>query len=368
MLISESNISDISMSNFLVTVSREKVLPDERYDEKLFKQAYKAGLEAKELEKKNSKKKKLFTLSLISLSVLLLVVLIFFLLSLRKDTLEYVESVSPTNHSVYVPILYEEKLKSIPLSISPSNISAQSALVFDSKSGSVIFEKNSTERKSVASITKLLSVIVALETFNIEDSIEVSVENIPEDLEWTLQLKQGDRIKIDYLLKAMLLSSYNDAAYVLANAYPNGGYDSFIKAMNSKAQSLRMKDSMFSNPAGLDNEKNYSTAQDVGKLVSAVLNYKYIVDLSSKGAVTISWNSGEELKSHVVYTTNQLYGVNSYIRGLKTGITKDAGQCFVGYFIYPSGSQLITVILGSTDRFTETQNLERLSRTVLERE
>ena len=356
------------MSNSLVTVSKEKVLPEERYDEKLFKQAYKAGLEAKELEKKKSKKKKLLIFSLTLLSTFLLVGLTLFLLSIRKERFEYIESIFPSQQNVYTSIIEDTELKSIPLSISANSITAQSVLVFDRESGSVIFEKDSTERKSIASITKLLSVTVALESFNIEDSIEVSTENIPEDLDWTLELKQGDRIKVDYLLKAMLLSSYNDAAIVLANAYPNGGYDSFVKAMNSKAQSLRMENSMFSNPAGLDNEMNYSTAQDVGKLISAVLNYKYIVDLSSKGSSNISWNSGEELKSQIVYTTNQLYGMNPYIKGLKTGITKDAGQCFVGYFVYPNGSQLVTVVLGSTDRFTETQNLERLSRGVLERE
>ncbi|MDX9738951.1 MAG: hypothetical protein RBT33_01115 [Candidatus Dojkabacteria bacterium] len=355
------------MSNSLVTVNKEKVLPDERYDEKLFKQAYKAGLEAKEFEKKKSKKKKILFFSSVLLSTALLVGLSLFLLSFRKEKFEYVESALPSQQSVYSSITEDAQLKGIPLSISTNSITARSVLVFDSESGTVIFEKDSSERGSIASITKLLSVIVALESFNIDDSIEVSLENIPEDLDWTLELKEGDRIKIDYLLKAMLLSSYNDTAIVLANAYPNGGYDSFIKAMNSKAQSLRMKDSMFSNPAGLDNEMNYSTAQDVGKLVSAVLNYKYILDLSSKGSTNISWSSGEELKSQVVYTTNQLYGMNPYIKGLKTGITKDAGQCFVGYFVYPTGSQLVTVVLGSTDRFTETQTLERLSRKVLER-
>ncbi|MFA5622731.1 MAG: hypothetical protein WC981_00670 [Candidatus Dojkabacteria bacterium] len=356
------------MSNSLVTVNKEKNLPDERYDEKLFKQAYKAGLEAKELEKRKGKRKKILIFSSILLSTVLLVGLTLFLLSIRKEKFEYIESTLPSQQKIYGTIIEDTELKSIPLSISTNSITAQSVLVFDSESGTVIFEKDSSERRSIASITKLLTVIVALESFNIDDSIEVSLENIPEDLDWVLELKEGDRIKIDYLLKAMLLSSYNDTAIVLANAYPNGGYDSFIKAMNSKAQSLRMKDSMFSNPAGLDNEMNYSTAQDVGKLVSAVLNYKYIIDLASKGSVNISWTSGEELKSEVLYTTNQLYGMNAYIKGLKTGITKDAGQCFVGYFIYPNGSQLITVVLGSTDRFTETQTLERLSRKVLERE
>lgn len=255
----------------------------------------------------------------------------------------------------------------ITLNISANNISAQSVLVFDSRNGSLIFQKNIDERRAIASITKLLSVIVALETFNLDDTIEVSLENMPENLDWKLELQEGDNIKVDALLKSMLLSSFNDTAYILANAYPNGGYSGFVKAMNNKAKVLRMHDSMFSNPAGLDNERNYSTARDVGKLVSASLNYKYILEVTGKASANISWNSGDELKSKTIYTTNQLYGVNPYSRGLKTGITKDAGQCFVGYFVYPNKAEIVTVVLGSEDRFTDTQNLERLSRQVLER-
>ena len=355
------------MSNTLLTVNREKVLPDERYDEKLFKQAYKAGLEAKELEKKNSQKKKIFKISVILFFSFLILGLVSSTFLFKEEKLEYIESQEGNRQIELYDIHNELQVSPRTLNITTNNISAQSALVFDTSNGSVIFERNIDERRPIASITKLLSVIVALESYNLDDTIEVSLENIPENLDWKLELQEGDTIKIDALLRSLLLSSFNDTAYILANAYPNGGYNGFIKAMNKKAESLRMNDSMFSNPAGLDNEKNYSTARDVGKLISASLNYEYILEITSRASTNISWNSGEELKSKVIYTTNQLYGVNPYSKGLKTGITEDAGQCFVGYFVYPNRTELITIVLGSEDRFTDTQILERLSRRVLER-
>src|SRR5690606_20999503 len=99
------------MSNSLVTVNKEKVLPDERYDEKLFKQAYKAGLEAKEFEKKKSKKKKILFFSSVLLSTALLVGLSLFLLSFRKEKFEYVESALPSQQSVYSSITEDAQLK-----------------------------------------------------------------------------------------------------------------------------------------------------------------------------------------------------------------------------------------------------------------
>lgn len=346
------------------SANREKSLPDERYDEKLFKQAYKAGIEAKELEKKNIRKKNILKVIGILLSLLIFIGSILSIFFFKEKTSEYIEAIEGNRHKSLIKIEDNLVVSSLTEEISISEISAESVLVFNSKNGSILFEKNIDERRAVASITKLLSIMVALETFDIESSIDVNVDNIPEDLEWTLQLKQGDRIKVDYLLKAMLLSSYNDTAFIVANAYP-GGYDSFIKAMNKKAKVLRMDDSSFDNPAGLDSEKNYSTARDIGRLVSAVLNYEYILNLVDKGAAQISWNSTGELKSETVYTTNKLYGVNKYIKGLKTGITKNAKQCFVGYFVYDETREIITVVLGSEDRFKDTEKLELLSRKVL---
>ena len=80
------------------------------------------------------------------------------------------------------------------------------------------------------------------------------------------------------------------------------------------------------------------------------------------GKDTINWSSSEGLVSKEIMTTNQLYGTNKYMRGLKTGITDLAGQCFVGYFVYPSGNELITVVINSQDIFGETVLIEKYAR------
>ncbi len=355
------------MSNTLLSVNKEKVLSQERYDEKLFKQAYKAGLEAKEMEKKKKKRNLLMRIFISFFSILLVSVGIYLLLSLRKEKIEYTESLEIPRSLTYDTVEYEVSTDETYLDISPKNISALSALVYNPENGYIIYEKDIHTKRQIASITKLLSVLVALDTYDLEEVIEVDTSNIPEDLSWTLGLEAGDRIKVDYLLKSMLISSYNDTAYILANAYPNGGYKGFVEAMNVKAFQLRMVDSKFDNPAGLDSENNISTAYDVALLARASLNKEYILEMVNKGSTSISWYEGEELKDETISSTNQLYGVNKYVRGLKTGITDLAGQCFVGYFVYSNEKKLVTVVLNSQDRFTDTQNLERLSRDILER-
>ncbi|MGI6423063.1 MAG: D-alanyl-D-alanine carboxypeptidase family protein [Candidatus Dojkabacteria bacterium] len=340
---------------------KKRDLPDLRYDEKLFKQAYKAGLEAKRLKKLQKERRDLIRMGLVLLGILCIGLLIFLYFHLRGEKFEYIEVGIPSKHVEFQSL---ESLNYPSLKIN-TNISAQSALVFSPSTGFVIYEKNSDERRSIASITKLLTALVVLESFDTEEVIDVKLENIPENLDWQLELKEGDRVKVDFLLKAMLLSSYNNVGYILANAYEEGGYQGFIDAMNSKASTLRMKDSMFSNPAGLDSETNYSTAKDVGKLVAAVLNNGYILDIQSKSSLNVSWNSNGELVSKKIFTTNKLHDTNSYVRGLKTGITKNAGQCFVGLFEYPSENLLITIVLGSDDRFADTEKLERISRPLL---
>jgi D-alanyl-D-alanine carboxypeptidase len=303
------------MSNSFLEINREKNLPEERYDEKLFKQAYKAAIEARELEEKKRRRRSLGKFTLLTFIPVLVLSLVLSFFIFRKDIPEYIEPSSVNQHSVLDK--WDEGYDINPpyLGISTENISAQSALVFNTNSGSILYEKDIDERSSIASITKLLTAIIIIENYKLEDSIEVSLDNIPENLSWTLELQQGDTIKVDTLLRVLLISSYNDAAYVIANAYPNGGYNGFINEMNRKAKSLRMSNSKFSNPAGLDDENNYSTARDVARLVSASINYSYITDLVKRSSSVISWTSNDELINKTIYSTNQLYGEKSKCKG-----------------------------------------------------
>jgi len=335
----EEKVSDSTKNN--------RPLPDERYDFKLYKEAVKASKEAKRIAEKERRKKRV---EKTFLGIILFVIFSFGIYLISKvyaPKPEYIEA-----HEYPLSLSYE--------SIVEENIHQPANFDFDVEISalSVI----ASERVDIASLTKLMSVIIALDTFDLDESITVSTDNIPQDLDWTLGLKDGDVITVENILKAMLISSYNDAAYVLANAYPYGGYEGFIKGMNRRAKTLRMYSSSFSNPAGIDDPLNYSTAHDIAILSSVVRKYPQVLDIVNIGKDTINWSSSEGLVSKEIMTTNQLYGTNKYMKGLKTGITDLAGQCFVGYFVYPSGNELITVIINSQDRFGETVLIEKYAR------
>ena len=344
-----------------INKSVKKPLPDERYDEKLFKQVYKAAKEAKEIERKDKRRKNIFKAFLFLLIPLLVIAVVLLLLSLVKPKSEYIEAGQYPNVNT-LKYFNEEISESKNDEISVSEISALSAIVFNPNTGDILYEKESNEKRYIASLTKILSAIIVLETFSLDEVIEVNRENIPEDLDWQLGLENGDKISIENILKAMLMSSYNDTGYILANAYPYGGYEGFIMEMNSKASALRMNNSHFSNPVGIDEEENYSTAMDIALLISVALKYEYILDTVSLGNDIVDWSRDGEVISKKITTTNQLYGVNPYSKGFKTGITKLAKQCFAGYFEYSNGKRIVTVVLGSEDRFTDTALLERYSR------
>ena len=344
---------------------KEEIKSDNRYNRKLLNQAYKKAKKAREVEKKNKRKKKflrIFIYTLIPIVLISIVLSIFFLL---PKNIDFIEAVEKDSSKTFYEWGSEGVNHSQSLDISVINLSATSSIVFNPKNGAILFERNSTEKRSIASLTKIVSAIIILENYDLNESIEVSVENIPQDLDWTLGLVNGDKMMVEDLLKSMLISSYNDSGYILANAYPDGGYAGFVSAMNRKAKALQMNNSHFSNPSGLDDEGNYSTAMDLALLLSSATNYSKILEITALSKDTIKWNSKEGLVSKEILTTNQLYGINSYVRGLKTGVTDLAGECFVGYFVYPNSEELITVVLQSKDRFKDTTLLEKYSRQLL---
>jgi D-alanyl-D-alanine carboxypeptidase len=340
-------------------------LPDERYDAKLFKQAYKAAKQAREFEK-SKRQRDILLKSVIFITVgVILLCLLLYIVSTFKPKSEYVVTGSYPKDIYFEKILERDIEEGIEYVEFDEEISALSAILFNPKSGDIFFNKGEHERRYIASLTKVLTSILVIETFPLDEVIEVSRENIPDDLDWQLGLEEGDRVSVESILKAMLISSYNDAPFVIANAYPKGGYIGFVNDMNSKAKDLRMFNSKFSNPVGIDIEENYSTAFDVALLVTSALQYEDILDIVSEGSDVINWNRGTQVVSKEIYTTNQLWGVNPYSKGLKTGITKLAGQCFIGYFVYPNGNTVISVVLGSEDRFSDTTILERYARGIL---
>jgi len=245
----------------------------------------------------------------------------------------------------YIPILDS--------SLSPPSVGAKSAVLYDTRSSRFLFEKNSEIKLPVASLTKIMNAVVVMENLNLDDIVTIYEGSIKVDGE-KQELYLGEKISVRNLLKLALIESSNDAAFALANYAKEMGID-FIGAMNKKAGALGMTDSYFIDPAGLD-DRAYSTAQDLIKLVEYSLKYGEVWDISSEKTAIVE--SSDERIKHTATSTNRLLGLVKDIIGGKTGYTEGAGQCMIlvtSVHDYPS--KIISVVLGSNDRFGDTQKL-----------
>jgi len=328
----------------------DKDLHPERYDESLFKRAYKAGLELKKLNDKERKKKFILQISLGFATLLIVFVLVIYFLNQRPpqytipvvwDTQEIVQVYKP--NSIYGFDNFN------------TDILAESALAFNPDSGEILFAKDIDTRRQIASLTKIMTSIVVIENMKLDDVI--IVDTIPmygEEEIWAIELEKGDTVTVENLLKMMLISSYNDAALVLAESI---GSEEFISLMNQKVERLGLKNTHFSNPCGFDNVNNYSTVNDLKKLITAFLQYPTLVEIVNNLSMEVEYIRGGEVVKETIYTTNSLLdGIT--VKGIKTGYTEDAGRCLITLFEYEDGERFVTILLNSDDRYEDTGNIE----------
>lgn len=262
--------------------------------------------------------------------------------SVNREQQAYILPISGPN---YIPILDS--------SVSQPIISAKSAAVFDTHSSRFLYEKDSEHKLPIASLTKVMSAVVVIENLVMDDIVTISEESIKVDGE-KQDLYLGEKMSVRNLLKLALIESSNDAAYALASYSNSKGID-FVSAMNIKAGVLGMADSHFIDPAGL-NDNAYSTVQDLVKLVQYSLNYQEIWDISAEKMAIVE-SSDEKIK-HTAQSTNRLIGLIKDLIGGKTGYTEGAGQCMILVTNAPNyPSKIISVVLGSHDRFGDTQKL-----------
>lgn len=253
--------------------------------------------------------------------------------------------VLPISGPNYIPVLDSN--------IPAPKINSRSAAVFDIRSSRFLYDKDSKIRLPIASLTKIMSAVVVLENLSFDDIVTISDKSIRVDGE-RQDLFLGEKMSVKNLLKLMLIESSNDAAYALADYARSRGID-FIPAMNEKAKLLDMRDSAFLDPAGL-NDNAYSTVQDLIKLVEYSLNYPEIWDISSEKTAIVE-SSDEKIK-HTAQSTNRLIGLIQDLIGGKTGYTDGAGQCLILVTSVPNyPSKIISIVLGSQDRFGDTQKL-----------
>lgn len=228
-------------------------------------------------------------------------------------------------------------------------ISATAALVKDVNSGELLYVKNPDKNVPIASTTKIMTALVALEYFKPEDVLTVVDSSIEGS---SMGLKMGEQLSLRSLLYGLMLNSGNDAAFTIAANYP-GGLPAFVKAMNNKGQEIGLLNTHFDNPAGFDSPNHYSSASDMAKIAQVAMDNTQLAWVVSTKEATVA--SADKNIIHPLKNLNKLLDQPGVL-GVKTGTTPEARENLVG-LIERGDRKLLTVILGSNDRFGETQAL-----------
>lgn len=243
----------------------------------------------------------------------------------------------------------------IPVARSTSrpNLTARAAIVIDQESGSILYSKNPDLQLYPASLTKLMTAMVALESYPLDRVITIEEESTA--IGNTIELQHGERITVQNLLKGLLISSGNDAAFALANAFP-ADYDGFVQKMNEKAQRLHMEHTVYQNVSGVEQEGHLTTVRDMATLTKEAMKEPFVRETVKTKELVIADIDGRFV--HNLVTTNQLLGQVEGIEGVKTGWTTEAGECLITQTTR-NGRTIITVVLGSENRFGESAELIR---------
>jgi D-alanyl-D-alanine carboxypeptidase (penicillin-binding protein 5/6) len=229
-------------------------------------------------------------------------------------------------------------------------LSAQGALAVDLTSGISLYEKNPDAKLLPASTTKIVTALVVLDSYPLDQVITVGRVNVDGQ---KMGLYAGEQITVENLLYGLLVYSANDAAEVLAENY-TGGYEAFIDAMNTKAKNLSMSNSYFQNPVGLDGSSQITTAKDLIRVSEVAM--KYPVFAKMVGTKNISFTDTTGRVKYNLKNINELLGVVPGVLGVKTGWTENARENLVTY-IERDGHKVMIALLGSQDRFGETKEL-----------
>lgn len=256
----------------------------------------------------------------------------------------------PVEVNLTAPTLVLAPEEQTPMKPCPS-VSAKGWALMDASSGRVIVGENYHDPLAVASTTKIMSALIALEQPNRDDMFMVGDEIIVEGSSMGLQL--GDNVSLYGLAAGMLLASGNDAANATAKRVA-GSVDAFAEVMNAKAAELGMNNSYFTTPSGLDKDENHSTAFDMGLLaIAAIQNDDFLELCSAKKTVV---QKGTPPSSYTVYNHNRLLDMYDSAIGIKTGFTKRAGRCLVSA-AEKDGLTLVMVTLGAADDFNTHRNI-----------
>lgn len=246
------------------------------------------------------------------------------------------------------------------------SIYSDAAILMDSKTGKILYEKNSNEKKYPASTTKILTAIIAIENCNLSDTISASynaIMSIPSGYS-IAEIKENEVLTVEQLLNVFLIHSANEAGYILAE-HISGSISNFADLMNQKALEIGCTDTHFTNPSGIQDENHYSTAHDMALIAQYCMKNETFRQIVCKTSYTLEPTDKTPEERYFV-TTNDLIKTSSeyyypYCIGIKTGYTSKAKNCLISAS-QKDGLELITVVLGA--EFTENGKSARNTDTI----
>jgi D-alanyl-D-alanine carboxypeptidase len=229
-------------------------------------------------------------------------------------------------------------------------VSAQSVMVIDLDSGVTLYEKDPNKALLPASTTKILTALVALDTYEVSQVLKVGKVSVEGQ---KMGLVQGEDMTFIDLLNGLLIYSANDAAEVLAQNHP-AGRSVFIGLMNKKVKDLGLTNSHFTNPVGLDDGAQYSTTRDLAIVAKYAMDIPLFAEIVGTKEKTVKSVDGRFV--HRLVNINKLLGEVPGVLGVKTGWTENARENLVTY-VNRNNRKIMVVVLGSSDRFGETKEL-----------
>ncbi len=229
-------------------------------------------------------------------------------------------------------------------------LSAKSAVLIDAHNGRVLMAQDADRKMGMASTTKIMTALVAIESGRLEDLVTVSAKAAATEGS-SMYLKGGEQLPMSALVYGLMLSSGNDAGVAIAE-HISGDVDSFAALMNQKAQQLGLFDTNFTNPHGLDNEQHYTTAYDLAQLTRYCLQNPEFAKIVSTRSITVG--SGEGARTLVNH--NKMLSMYKGADGVKTGFTKKCGRCLVSSATRDC-LQLIAVTLDAPDDWNDHQQM-----------
>ncbi len=239
------------------------------------------------------------------------------------------------------------------VAVSEPSVSAASAVLIDGDNGEILYEKNARQSRSMASTTKIMTALLAIESGKLDSVVRIDSPPIIEGT--AIGFSRGDTVTLETLCYAMLLESGNDAALVTAQFFAGSEAD-FSVLMNKKASEIGMQDTHFVTASGLDDKEHYTTAYDMAVLGAYAVKNDKFAEICASETYEAEFITAESTSIRRFYNHNKLLGSCDGVFGIKTGFTKKSGRCLVTA-CKRDNKLLVAVTLNAPDDWNDHKTL-----------